>query len=123
MTQVCIQLFNHVLEFEAYYETVDLGLTQIIPMIDEETDKELNVKFSQFCDPYLLVIRDDLSAMVIKVDERGELEDLDRGEAIISCEWISGCIQRPASEENHLAYLLNSRGSVTVILTQLRRQQ
>ncbi|KAK1034542.1 mRNA cleavage and polyadenylation factor subunit [Friedmanniomyces endolithicus] len=52
------------------YDT-DLGLNQIIPMSDDEGDTELNVVATSFCDPYLLVLRDDSSIVILKVDRQG----------------------------------------------------
>lgn len=56
---------------------VDLNVTQMIPMYDEDTDAEFTILSASFCDPYLLLIRDDGSAIVYLCDEQSlELEPI-----------------------------------------------
>ncbi|KAK3714705.1 mRNA cleavage and polyadenylation factor subunit [Vermiconidia calcicola] len=74
------------------YDAPDLQLAQIIPMLDEETDAELNIVHTSFCDPYLLVLREDSSIQILQVDEHGDLEPLDNSEAIGERKWLSGCL-------------------------------
>lgn len=46
-------------------------------MLDEETDAEYTIVSASFCDPYLLLIRDDGSAIIYFCDEQTlELEPL-----------------------------------------------
>ncbi|KAK0285359.1 mRNA cleavage and polyadenylation factor subunit [Friedmanniomyces endolithicus] len=102
------------------YDT-DLGLNQIIPMSDDEGDTELNVVATSFCDPYLLVLRDDSSIVILKVDRQGDLEPLDlQGTAVGEGRWLSGCLYAAASHESHshglghepAAWLLNGEGGL-----------
>ena len=84
-------------------------------MIDEETDAELKVISSSFCDPYLLVVREDLSVVILEVTNSGELEELDRGDGVLASQWLSGCLYKPAGEESKvLAVLLTAEGSLRV---------
>ncbi|UQC88204.1 CPSF A subunit region [Colletotrichum lupini] len=46
----------------------DLGLSQILPMLDEDTGAEPRVISASIVDPYLLLIRDDSSIMVAQID-------------------------------------------------------
>ena len=74
------------------YDAADLSLSQIIPMIDEGTDEELKIVHTSFCDPYLLVIRDDNSIQVLQVDKSGDAEPLEGEGMINERKWLSGCL-------------------------------
>ncbi|KAK0952875.1 mRNA cleavage and polyadenylation factor subunit [Friedmanniomyces endolithicus] len=102
------------------YDT-DLGLNQIIPMSDDEGDAELSVVATSFCDPYLLVLRDDSSIVILKVDQQGDLEPLDlQGSAVGEGRWLSGCLYAAASHDSHpgglgsepAAWLMNGEGGL-----------
>ncbi|KAK5702243.1 mRNA cleavage and polyadenylation factor subunit [Elasticomyces elasticus] len=91
----------------------ELGLSQIIPMTDDEGDQELGVVGTSFADPYLLVLRDDSSVVVLKVDEAGEVEPLDlEGSALGQGRWVSGCVF--AGLGGPAAWLLNGEGGLQV---------
>jgi len=83
-------------------------------MIDEETDNELKIKSSSFYDPYLLVIREDFSAVVLQVDANGELDEVEQGEVMSKTQWISGCIHKAAGELKAAVYLLDTKGTLNV---------
>lgn len=92
----------------------DLGLSQIYPMVDEETDQELKIIHSHLLDPYVLLIRDDSSVLVLKVDAKGELDEVEKGDVVATSKWLSGCIHKPEIGEEILLYLLNTKGSLSV---------
>lgn len=78
-------------EIRTYDE--NLGLSQIIPMTDEETDAELKIIHTSCCDPYLLVIRDDSRVQVLQVDKNGDVEPLESDDtALTEQKWLSGCL-------------------------------
>ena len=83
-------------------------------MIDEETDQELKVISSSFCDPYLLLIRDDHSSMLLKLDRKGELDEVEGGETFKSLEWRSGCLHWQVGAQQPLVYMLSSKGTLNV---------
>ncbi|KAK3620886.1 mRNA cleavage and polyadenylation factor subunit [Elasticomyces elasticus] len=94
-----------------------LGLSQIIPMTDDEGDQELGVVGTSFADPYLLVLRDDSSVVVLKVDEAGEVEPLDlEGSTLGQGRWVSGCVFAGSGEllGGPAAWLLNGDGGLQV---------
>ena len=94
---------------------IDFGLEQILPMIDEATDAELKVVFVSFNDPYVLIIRDDSSAIILEATSAGELEEMDRGDGILASRWLSGCIYQPsANDGSALAFLITAEGSLRV---------
>ncbi|KAI6350634.1 hypothetical protein MCOR25_010522 [Pyricularia grisea] len=71
----------------------DLGLTQIIPMLDEETGHEPRAISASIADPYILIIRDDSSAFIAHVNEESEIEEIEKEDKIISStKWSAGCL-------------------------------
>ena len=106
----------------------DLGLAQIFPMLDEATDTEHTVASCSFADPYMLVLRDDHGVLVLQSDQSGDLEELDKGDALTELQWMSGCLYRdreaaftpPLGKEGKeqdgsvLLFLLSTEGSLHV---------
>ncbi|SPO02260.1 related to pre-mRNA 3`-end processing factor CF II [Cephalotrichum gorgonifer] len=104
----------------------DLGLSQIVPMLDEETGTEPRVVKASIADPYLLLIRDDSSVWLGQIDSNMELEEMERGdEKLLSNKWSSGCLF--ADRDNHftlskktgespviLAFLVNTVGALYI---------
>jgi cleavage and polyadenylation specificity factor subunit 1 len=86
-------------------------------MIDEETDNELKIKSSSFCEPYLLVIREDFSAVVLQMDASGELDEVEQGEAMSKTQWISGCVYKAVDTPKAAVYLLDMKGTLNVCKT------
>ncbi|KAG6368515.1 hypothetical protein INS49_002725 [Diaporthe citri] len=80
-----------VLKSEVRIYDGDLGLAMILPMEDEETGAEPRVLSASICDPYLLLIRDDSSALVAEMSSDDELEELEKPEGKLrSTKWVSG---------------------------------
>ncbi|KAI9866633.1 MAG: mRNA cleavage and polyadenylation factor subunit [Trichoglossum hirsutum] len=71
---------------------IDLSLSQIIPMFDDVTGAEPKIVSASFADPYLLLVRDDASILILVSDEGGEIEEFDKSEALLSTQWLSGCL-------------------------------
>ncbi|KAG5993594.1 hypothetical protein E4U43_003458, partial [Claviceps pusilla] len=71
----------------------DLGLSQILPMLDEETGAEPRITSASIVDPYLLLIRDDSSVFIAQIDSNNELEEVVKPEGPLKClKWVSGCL-------------------------------
>ncbi|RYP54796.1 hypothetical protein DL768_000524 [Monosporascus sp. mg162] len=71
----------------------DFGLSQIVPMLDEDTGAEPRVNTASIADPFLLLVRDDASVFVAKLDKNLELEELEKDEGpIASTKWATGCL-------------------------------
>lgn len=71
----------------------DLSLSQIIPMLDEETGAEPRVNSASIADPYLLLVRDDASIYVAEIDNNLELEELEKeSKALLTTKWLAGCL-------------------------------
>ncbi|KAI5255757.1 protein CFT1 [Aureobasidium subglaciale] len=93
----------------------DLGLSQIFPIIDEETDAELTVIHASFCDPFLLLLREDSSLQILQVDKSGDLDELERGDAALASKWLSGSVYKSEKTGNKaLAFLLNADGGLSI---------
>ncbi len=62
-------------------------------MLDEETGAEPRVVSASISDSYLLLIRDDSSAVVARLNKDHELEELDRQDkTLVSTKWLTGCL-------------------------------
>lgn len=105
---------------------LDLGLSQILPMLDEETGAEPRIVSASIADPYLLLIRDDSSAFIAHIDSNNELEELEKESGpLTSTKWLTGCLYADKSglfsegdgpAENIIMFLLSSAGSLSVSL-------
>lgn len=107
----------------------DLGLSQILPMLDEETGAEPRVISASIVDPYLLLLREDSSILVAQITNHNELEELDKeDETIVSTKWLSGCLYKDSrglfapvqtdkgtsTSESVFLFLLNAIGELHV---------
>ena len=48
-------------------------------MSDETTDAEPRVLSASFADPYVLLVRDDTSTLLLRAEESGDLDEVERG--------------------------------------------
>lgn len=100
----------------------DLGLAQIYPVWDEDTSDERTVVSASFADPYLAILRDDSTLLVLQADESGDLDEVTVNEEITSRKWLSGCLyndkssffvqedvaEKSGGQNNLLLFLLSS---------------
>ncbi|KAF6229894.1 hypothetical protein HO133_004231 [Letharia lupina] len=117
-----------VLQTELRSYDQDLGLAQIYPLTDEESDTGPKAISASFADPYVLLIRDDSSAVVLTADENGDLDEVSQSEAFKAGKWLSGSLyedsndilrlEYPEESEdeagNVLMFLLNAKGGLQV---------
>lgn len=90
-------------------------MEQIIPASDETTEVELKNIGADFCDPYVLLLRDDSSIAVLQADKNGELEPLDRGDGILASRWLSACLYKSTETGNKtLLFGLTGEGQLRV---------
>lgn len=106
----------------------DLGLAMILPMEDEETGAEPRVLGASICDPYLLLIRDDSSALIAEMSSDDELEEIEKTDGKLkSTKWVSGCLYADTTgrfgnapeekgQKRIFMFLLSAAGSFQVIV-------
>ncbi|KAK8075215.1 CPSF A subunit region [Apiospora hydei] len=107
----------------------DFGLSQILPMLDEETGAEPRVVSASISDRYLLLVRDDSSIFVAGIDNNLELEELEKeDDTIMATKWLSGCLYEDTAHtftlaptdkgskpgENVVMFLLSGAGALHV---------
>lgn len=97
-------------------------------MTDDITGAGPKVFSATFADPYVLLLRDDLSIMVLKADESGDLDEIEQGKASREPKWLSGSLYEDSNDVlrlesdddnedeagNVLMFLLNSQGGLEV---------
>ena len=97
-------------------------------MTDEETGAEPKILWTSFCDPYLLVIRDDGGVLVLEADDSGDLDAVTQGTAPSSHKWRAGSLyhdkegifgpQRCQSDNDSIAnilmFVLSEKGTLQV---------
>ncbi|KAG6063323.1 hypothetical protein E4U32_001379 [Claviceps aff. humidiphila group G2b] len=107
----------------------DLGLSQILPMLDEETGAEPRITSASIVDPYLLLIRDDSSVFLAQIDNNNELDEMAKPDGPLkSLKWSSGCLyydtqgafqatageRGPDGAHRIMMFLLSSTGALHV---------
>ncbi|ORY68642.1 CPSF A subunit region-domain-containing protein [Pseudomassariella vexata] len=107
----------------------NFGLSQILPMLDEETGAEPRVVSASIADPFLLLVRDDSSICVAKMDKNLELEELDKDHVgLVTTRWLTGCLYEDTTSiftdvqtdkgskpgENIVMFLLSGTGALYV---------
>lgn len=105
----------------------DFGLTQILPMLDEETNVEPRVEYASIADPFILLVRDDASIFIAKIFKNLELEELEKEDSVLkSTKWATGCLYEDKSgiftgdqtdkgsktSENIVMFLLSKTGAL-----------
>lgn len=99
-------------------------------MEDEETGAEPRVLSASICDPYLLLIRDDSSALVAEMSSDDELEEVEKPDGKLrSTKWVNGCLYADktgtfggAKEQRQIfMFLLSAGGSFQVFLINATR--
>lgn len=102
----------------------DLELAQILPMLDEETGAEPRIISANILDPYLLLMRDDTSVFIARIDKNNELEEVEKDdEALVTTKWVSGCLYQDHASifgkgdeagKDILMFLLSASGALYV---------
>ena len=70
-------------------DIIDLGLALIYPVWDEDTSDERMAVSASFADPYLAILRDDSSLLLLQADDSGDLDEVPIDEPFTSTKWLS----------------------------------
>ncbi|KAJ5552933.1 Cleavage/polyadenylation specificity factor A subunit C-terminal [Penicillium frequentans] len=116
-----------VLRNEVRIHDRDLGLAQIYPIWDEDTDEERIAVSASFADPYLAILRDDSSLLLLQTDASGDLEEVSLPDEISMLKWHTGCLyhdkyqsfgalhSKPSvAEQSILLFLLNAEYKLSI---------
>lgn len=104
-----------VLTSEVRTFNADWDLAQMIPMEDETSGAELKILATSFVDPYMLVLRDDSSVVILKPDSSGDMEEIPRGSGVTDKTWVSGCLYQYLDPDAPvLACLLSAEGGLSI---------
>lgn len=61
-------------------------------------DAGLNVVSASFADPYVLLLKEDSTIMVLKADEKGDLEEIESGKTFSRSKWLSGSLYEDSND-------------------------
>ncbi|CAJ2500099.1 Uu.00g029520.m01.CDS01 [Anthostomella pinea] len=76
----------------------DFGLSQILPMLDDETGAEPRIDSASIADPYLLLVREDASIYLAGIDKSFELDEVEKeDDRLSSTKWVTGCLYEDAA--------------------------
>lgn len=70
----------------------DFGLAHIEPIVDEDSGSEARVATAQILDPYIAIVKDDKTALLLKVDKKGELEEIELPEFSEGTKFVSASL-------------------------------
>jgi len=75
----------------------------------------MNVISASFTDPYALILCDDSSIRLLQANKSGEIEEIERSDALLANKWLSGCMYKGAvTGDKPLAFLLSAEGGLHV---------
>lgn len=92
-----------------------MGLSQIYPVWDEDTDEERLAVSSSFADPYLAILRDDASLLLLQADDSGDLDEV-TPEDISGLKWRSACLYRDNDQVFSLSGSDSAGGNIILFL-------
>ncbi|KAI5289529.1 mRNA cleavage and polyadenylation factor subunit [Ascosphaera aggregata] len=75
-----------------------LELSQIYPVFDEDTSEERHAISVTFSDPYIAIIRDDQSLLLLQADKSGDLDEIPLESQVSNQKWLSASLYRDTCE-------------------------
>ncbi|KAJ5242364.1 Cleavage/polyadenylation specificity factor A subunit C-terminal [Penicillium citrinum] len=81
-----------VLQNEVRSYDAELGLSQIYPIWDEDTDEERVAVNASLVDPYIAILRDDASLLLLQADASGDLDEVSLPDDIANVKCRSICL-------------------------------
>ncbi|KAL8852861.1 MAG: hypothetical protein Q9221_002237 [Calogaya cf. arnoldii] len=97
----------------------NFSLAQIFPMTDEDTGAEPQIISASFSDPFVLLIRDDESILVLRADESGDLDEVEQGDDLRQKGFKAGSLYEDANDVFRLesdAEIEDDAGNVLMFL-------
>ncbi|KAI4267389.1 MAG: hypothetical protein L6R38_008283, partial [Xanthoria sp. 2 TBL-2021] len=97
----------------------DFSLAQIFPMTDEATGAEPRILSASFSDPFVLLVRDDESILVLRADESGDLDEVEQGDNLKQKGFRAGSLHEDANDVFRLesdAEIEDDAGNVLMFL-------
>lgn len=70
----------------------DFGLAHIEPIVDEDSGSEARIATAHIMDPYVVIVKDDNTALLLKADKKGELEEIELPEFPEVTKFVSASI-------------------------------
>ncbi|GAQ12043.1 protein cft1 [Aspergillus lentulus] len=70
----------------------DLDLAQIYPVWDEDTSDERMAVSASLADPYIAILRDDSTLMLLQADDSGDLDEVELNDSARAGKWLSCCL-------------------------------
>lgn len=109
-------------EIRSYDSTLELS--QIYPVFDEDTSEERHAIAVTFADPYIAILRDNQSILLLQADESGDLDEVPIEGEMSHMKWLSASLYHdkdqffiPKSDDGHddtLLFLLGTEGQICV---------
>ena len=102
----------------------EFGLAQIWPIVDEDAGAEAKVVNVGFATPYVLIVKDDSTILLLKADKKGELDEMDLPLKVANGRFLSASIyddylcalsprrKSTAKQSEHVLALLDQVGSL-----------
>lgn len=69
-----------------------MELAQIYPVWDEDTSDERMALSASLADPYIAILRDDSTLLLLQADDSGDLDELDMSDILGNEKWLSCCL-------------------------------
>ncbi|PYI06271.1 protein cft1 [Aspergillus sclerotiicarbonarius CBS 121057] len=91
-TQASRKRVVQVLKNEVRSYDSDLGLAQIYPIWDDDTNDERMAVSASLADPSLAILRDDSTLLLLQADDSGDLDEVELGDDITAGKWLSCCL-------------------------------
>ncbi len=88
-------------------------------MADEATGAEPRILSASFSDPFVLLVRDDESILVLRADESGELDEVEQGDNLRQNAFRAGSLYEDANDVFRLesdAEIEDDAGNVLMFL-------
>jgi cleavage and polyadenylation specificity factor subunit 1 len=103
---------------------LDFNLIQITPMFEDDSNQEGTALTASFSDPYVLILRDDFSVMLLHCDDNGDIDEPEKSEVLAGSKWKAGCLYKDHSQSiarqekpSTLLFLVDQTGSLQVPIT------